>query len=249
MTKTFSFQQIAVPKVLSEEVREAISNNVLQFYVRDQQQEAQDEGITALYERLSQEDKLEGESNSIANQKKILERYCREHGITAYRHYDEDDGYSGTNFNRPGFQRMLADIKAGKIKRVIVKDMLKFALTEPTLIYRSKITNDGNIITDVFPSKNNTYSDVLLPLSSYSGSTTISVANIKNVIKKYSPSARVNGLNKEKLLQLLEDIRKTNNITNADLCNKFADEIYLPKIVLKKADIPLSLRSQFIDLR
>lgn len=84
--------------------------------------------------------------------------------------------------------------------------MLKFALTEPTLIYRSKITNDGNIITDVFPSKNNTYSDVLLPLSSYSGSTTISVANIKNVIKKYSPSARVNGLNKEKLLQLLETI-------------------------------------------
>ena len=126
MTKTFCFQQIAVPKVLSEEVREAISNNVLQFYVRDQQQEAQDEGITALYERLSQEDKLEGESNSIANQKKILERYCREHGITAYRHYDEDDGYSGTNFNRPGFQRMLADIKAGKIKRVIVKDMSRF---------------------------------------------------------------------------------------------------------------------------
>ena len=121
MSNTFSFQQIAAPKVLSAEVREVISNNVLQFYVRDQQQDTQDEGITALYERLSQEDKLEGESNSIANQKKILERYCREHG-----HYDEDDGYSGTNFNRPGFQRMLADIKAGKIKRVIVKDMSRF---------------------------------------------------------------------------------------------------------------------------
>ena len=126
MSNTFSFQQIAAPKVLSAEVREVISNNVLQFYVRDQQQDTQDEGITALYERLSQEDKLEGESNSIANQKKSLERYCREHGITAYRHYDEDDGYSGTNFNRPGFQRMLADIKAGKIKRVIVKDMSRF---------------------------------------------------------------------------------------------------------------------------
>lgn len=126
MNNTFSFQQIAAPKVLSAEVREAISSNVLQFYVRDQQQNAQDEGITALYERLSQEDKLEGESNSIANQKKILERYCREHGYTAIRHYDEDDGYSGTNFNRPGFQRMLADIKAGKIKRVIVKDMSRF---------------------------------------------------------------------------------------------------------------------------
>lgn len=81
------------------------------------------------------------------------------------------------------------------------------------------------------------------------GSCNACGAVVKNVIKKYSPSARVNGLNKEKLLQLLEDIRKNNNITNADLCNKFADEIYLPKIVLKKADIPLSLRSQFIDLR
>ena len=81
MNNTFSFQQIAAPKVLSAEVREAISNNVLQFYVRDQQQDTQDEGITALYERLSQEDKLEGESNSIANQKKILERYCRSMGL------------------------------------------------------------------------------------------------------------------------------------------------------------------------
>lgn len=53
MNNTFSFQQIAAPKVLSAEVREAISNNVLQFYVRDQQQDTQDEGITALYERLS----------------------------------------------------------------------------------------------------------------------------------------------------------------------------------------------------
>ena len=60
MNNTFSFQQIAAPKVLSAEVREAISNNVLQFYVRDQQQDTQDEGITALYERLSQEDKFRG---------------------------------------------------------------------------------------------------------------------------------------------------------------------------------------------
>ena len=125
MDKGFSFQQVSTPNTLSAEVREAIATNVLQFYVQEQQ-DAQDEGITALYERLSQEDKLDGESNSIANQKKILERYCRDHGYTAIRHYDEDDGYSGTNFNRPGFQRMLADIKAGKIKRVIVKDMSRF---------------------------------------------------------------------------------------------------------------------------
>ena len=89
------------------------------------------EKITALYERLSRDDfgkddDQQRESNSISNQKRILEKYCRDHGYTAIRHYDEDDGYSGTNFNRPGFQRMLADIKAGKIKRVVVKDMSRF---------------------------------------------------------------------------------------------------------------------------
>ena len=77
--------------------------------------------ITALYPRLSHEDELQGESNSISNQKRILETYAKQNGFSNLRWYT-DDGYSGTNFNRPGFQRMLADIKAGKIKRVIVKD-------------------------------------------------------------------------------------------------------------------------------
>lgn len=50
------------------------------------------------YYRLSDEERKYGESASITNQKKILERYCKDHGYTAIRHYDEDDGYSGTNF-------------------------------------------------------------------------------------------------------------------------------------------------------
>ncbi len=123
MMNGIQFQSVQTPNALSSELRSVIRDNVLQFYVQGNGMDVQEEGITALYERLSQEDKLDGESNSIANQKKILERYCKDHGYTAIRHYDEDDGYSGTNFNRPGFQRMLADIKAGKIKRVIVKDM------------------------------------------------------------------------------------------------------------------------------
>ena len=122
----FTFQSLKPQDSLSNELRSVIRDNVLQIYAKGLSTEAEEEGLTALYERLSQEDKLDGESNSIANQKKILERYCKDHGITAYRHYDEDDGYSGTNFNRPGFQRMLADIKAGRIKRVIVKDMSRF---------------------------------------------------------------------------------------------------------------------------
>ena len=81
--------------------------------------------ITALYPRLSHEDELQGESNSISNQKRILETYAKQNGFSNLRWYT-DDGYSGANFNRPGFQRMLADIKAGKIKRVVVKDMSRF---------------------------------------------------------------------------------------------------------------------------
>ena len=80
------------------------------------------EGITACYERLSRDDEQQGESNSIANQKRILETYCENNGYKVIQHY-EDDGYSGTNFNRPNFQKMLSDIKEGKVKRVIVKDM------------------------------------------------------------------------------------------------------------------------------
>ena len=77
--------------------------------------------ITALYPRLSHEDELQGESNSISNQKRILETYAKQNGFTNLRWYT-DDGFSGANFQRPGFQAMLADIEAGKVGTVIVKD-------------------------------------------------------------------------------------------------------------------------------
>ena len=78
--------------------------------------------ITALYPRLSHEDELQGESNSISNQKRILETYAKQNGFSNLRWYT-DDGYSGANFQRPGFQAMLADSEAGKVGTVIVKDM------------------------------------------------------------------------------------------------------------------------------
>ena len=81
--------------------------------------------ITALYERLSRDDELQGESNSILNQKKYLEDYARKNGFNNIQHFT-DDGYSGTNFNRPGFQSMIAEIEAGHIATVIVKDMSRF---------------------------------------------------------------------------------------------------------------------------
>ena len=78
--------------------------------------------ITALYCRLSQDDGNVGDSMSIQSQKAILEKYAREIGKIAYSFY-VDDGYSGTNFQRPSFQRMIADIEDGKIDTVITKDL------------------------------------------------------------------------------------------------------------------------------
>ena len=81
-----------------------------------------EEKITALYERLSRDDDLTGDSNSILNQKAYLENYAAQHGYTNIAHYT-DDGWSGGNFERPDWKRMIADIEAGKVCRVIVKDM------------------------------------------------------------------------------------------------------------------------------
>lgn len=80
---------------------------------------------TALYERLSRDDNLKGESNSITNQKAYLERYAQSNGFEHFRHFT-DDGISGVTFNRPGVQEMLSEIEAGNIDTVIVKDMSRF---------------------------------------------------------------------------------------------------------------------------
>lgn len=81
--------------------------------------------ITALYERLSRDDEQAGESNSIQNQKKYLEEYARQKGLRNIRHF-YDDGYSGTNFNRPGFAALLEEIEAGRVETLVVKDLSRF---------------------------------------------------------------------------------------------------------------------------
>ena len=79
-------------------------------------------GITALYCRLSRDDGADGDSNSISNQKRMLSKYAKEHGFDNTRFY-VDDGYTGTNFNRPGFLKMLEDMDAGYVSTLIIKDM------------------------------------------------------------------------------------------------------------------------------
>lgn len=79
-------------------------------------------GITALYCRLSRDDGMDGDSNSVANQKRLLSQKAKEMGLSNTKYY-VDDGYTGTNFNRPGFQQMLSDIEMGFVTAVMVKDL------------------------------------------------------------------------------------------------------------------------------
>ena len=78
--------------------------------------------VTALYCRLSRDDELQGESNSIQNQRRMLETYCKDHGLTNYRFF-VDDGWSGANFDRPSFTEMMEGVENGEIKTVVTKDL------------------------------------------------------------------------------------------------------------------------------
>lgn len=82
---------------------------------------AQKTKITALYERLSRDDELQGPSNSILNQQAFLEDFCKRNSFTNVRHFT-DDGVSGTTFDRDGFKAMIAEVEAGNVATIIVKD-------------------------------------------------------------------------------------------------------------------------------
>ena len=113
-------------------------------------------GITALYCRLSRDDGQDKESNSIENQKLMLSRYAKENGFENTRFY-VDDGFTGTNFNRPDFKRMIEDIEAGYISTIIVKDMSRFGRNYVEVgLYTESFFPENNIrfiaITDLVDS-------------------------------------------------------------------------------------------------
>lgn len=79
------------------------------------------EKITPLYERLSRDDELQGESNSISHQKQMLEDFARRNGLPNPTHFT-DDGISGTRFDRPGFLAMMEEVEAGRVEAIVIKD-------------------------------------------------------------------------------------------------------------------------------
>lgn len=101
--------------------------------------------ITALYCRLSRDDESQGDSNSIKNQKTILQKYADDNGF-ANTEFFVDDGYSGTNFDRPDWQRLLSQVEEGNIGTVIVKDMSRLGRDYLKVGYYTEVLFPGSDI-------------------------------------------------------------------------------------------------------
>ena len=127
-------------------------------------------GITALYCRLSRDDGTECDSNSIANQKRLLSLKAKEMGLPNTKYY-VDDGYTGTNFNRPGFQQMLSDIDMGYVSAVMVKDLSRLGRDYVSV---------GHYTDSYFPDRNVRFIAVNDSIDSEEGESEI--APFKNIL-------------------------------------------------------------------
>lgn len=147
--------------------------------------------MAALYIRLSREDEMAGESNSVVSQREILKEYLKLHpDITCYDTY-VDDGWSGTNFDRPDFTRMMEDINAGRVNCVIVKDLSRFG---------RNYSQGGELITNEFArlgvrfiALNNGYDTFSNNMSAATQCITLGVTNVINESVAATTSVNVRG--------------------------------------------------------
>ena len=128
--------------------------------------------ITALYCRLSRDDELQGPSNSIINQRRILEGFAKDQGLVPYELFI-DDGWSGANFNRPGFTEMIERVENGEIKTVVTKDLSRLG---------RNYLQVGMYTEMVFPRKGVRFIAINDGVDSAQGDSELSV--LKNVFKK-----------------------------------------------------------------
>ena len=133
----------------------------------------------ACYCRLSREDENEGTSGSIETQRQILADFCRENGLNVYDYYC-DDGYTGTNFNRPAYKRMMADIDNGLVNTVIVKDLSRLGRT---------YTGVGTHIEEIFPEKGIRFIAIFDGVDTEKGNTDADLMlPMRNVINQILPA-------------------------------------------------------------
>ena len=162
---------------------------------------------TALYLRLSRDDELQGESSSITTQRSMLRLYAKEHHLNVIDEYI-DDGWSGTNFERPSFQRMIEDIEAGKINCVVIKDLSRLG--------RNYIMT-GQYTELYFPSHNVRYIAIDDGVDSEKGESEI--APFKNIINEWVARDTSRKVFQSTLLQ--EERRQKCTIILILICNNY----------------------------
>lgn len=135
----------------------------------------------ALYIRLSKEDESEGPSQSVTNQKSLLDEFVQKHRLQLYDTYI-DDGWSGTNFDRPDFQRMIGDIEAKKVNMVITKDLSRLG--------RDYIMT-GHYMERYFPEKRVRYISLLDGIDTGVESTANDITPFRAIMKNISHSGKV----------------------------------------------------------
>ena len=139
------------------------------------------EKITPLYERLSRDDELQGESNSISNQKQMLEDFARRNGLPNPTHFT-DDGISGTRFDRPGFLAMMEEVEAGRVEAIVIKDLSRLG--------RNYI-EVGRLTEEFFPEHDIRLVAVSDNIDTAEGEN--EMAPIRNLFKNISHSGKVIG--------------------------------------------------------
>ena len=149
--------------------------------------------ITALYERLSRDDDLAGESNSITNQKKYLEDYAKKNGFKNIRHFT-DDGFSGVNFNRPGFQSLIKEVEAGNVETLIVKDMSRLGRNYLQVGFYTEV---------LFPQKNVRFLAINNSIDSNNASDN-DFAPFLNIMNEWKPEPQLHGFGLANIRLILE---------------------------------------------
>ncbi len=125
---------------------------------------------------------------------------------------------------------------------------LKFLLTQPTVIYKAIIHSDGTIDTDIFPTKGNSYIDKLPNMIQFNKARTMTPGVAKRVLERLVGDVDPI-FAKADILRLLQQLRREKTISNAKLCDLLAEEIYLPRILPLKREIPSKIRAKYIELQ
>ena len=174
------------------------------------------EKITPLYERLSRDDELQGESNSISNQKQMLEDFARRNGLPNPTHFT-DDGISGTRFDRPGFLAMMEEVEAGRVEAIVIKDMSRLGRDYLKVGQVMEEIYEDNALGKLPDAR---YKALDAQYAKEQDALEIEIAELEKAVTGYEQSQK----SAEKFIALIDKYENFDSLTNTML-NEFVEKI------------------------